>query len=251
MGQHFLKDDNIARKIANSLQLTGAFDYVLEVGGGTGALTKHLADNKNYSLYVIDIDSESVEYLKETFSLPPEHLLHADILKTDLSALFRKPFAVIGNFPYNISSQILFKILEHRDLIPEAVGMFQKEVAERIAAKHGNKTYGILSVLVQAFYKVEYLFSVSPSVFQPPPKVTSAVIRLTRLEQMLHPGDVKLLFEVVKTAFNQRRKTLRNSLKKITGSQPFENPYADKRAEQLSVSDFMLLAQLIKKSRNK
>ncbi len=243
LGQHFLKDENIARKIVNALHCN---ERVLEIGPGTGILTRHLL-TKTRNLQLIEIDAESVEYLSFSFPELQHNIRHADFLKADLNEIFREEFAVIGNFPYNISSQIFFKIIENRRLIPETVGMIQKEVAERIAAPPGNKTYGILSVLLGAFYDIEILFTVSEKVFVPPPKVKSAVIRLTRKTTFQLDCDETLFFNVVKTAFNQRRKTMRNSLKMFwqnkLNAQDF--PVFSKRPEQLGWKEFVELAKLL------
>lgn len=245
LGQHFLKDENIAKKIADTLSLKG-YKNILEIGPGMGILTKYLLD-KDVTTYVIEIDSESVEYLKANYLNLAPRIIEKDFLKYDLNEVFKgEPLAIIGNFPYNISSQILFKTLELRTQIPEFSGMFQKEVAQRICQKEGNKTYGILSVLTQAFYDAEYLFTVSPGVFNPPPKVDSGVLRLTRKENFTLPCDEKLFFKVVKTAFQQRRKTLRNSLKTFNLSDNLKaNVIFDKRPEQLSVEAFIELTTLI------
>ena len=214
LGQHFLTDQNIARDIVDSLSLEG-YKKVLEVGPGMGVLTKFLLE-KDVETYVAEIDNESIDYLKKHYPKLEEQHFVGDFLKTDIPIVFGgEELAVIGNFPYNISTQIVFKTLELRDQIPEFSGMFQKEVAERICSKKGSKVYGILSVLAQAFYDVEYLFTVPPTVFNPPPKVDSGVMRMTRKENYELPCDEKLLFKVVKTAFQQRRKTLRNSLKTL------------------------------------
>jgi 16S rRNA (adenine1518-N6/adenine1519-N6)-dimethyltransferase len=234
LGQHFLKDESIAEDIAKALP-TG-ISSVLEIGPGMGVLTKYLHKNPEFSFKVVEIDAESVAYLHEKY--PELTVISDDFLKMNLSNLFDGNFAVIGNFPYNISSQILFKVLEHRNAVPCVVGMFQKEVAERIAAKSGNKTYGILSVLLQAFYDIEYLFTVHEHVFSPPPKVKSAVIRLTRNSRQHLNCDEKQFFTVVKTAFNQRRKTLRNALSGLFDKTLLSHPIFDKRAEQLAVEDF-------------
>lgn len=243
LGQHFLNDENIARKIADSLSLKG-YEKVLEIGPGMGVLTKYLLE-KSIDTYVIEIDTESVEYLQSHYLKLSNRIISKDFLKYDLSEVFRKePFAIIGNFPYNISSQIVFKMLEMRDQVPEFSGMFQKEVAERICEKKGSKTYGILSVLVQAFYEAEYLFTVSENVFTPPPKVKSGVLKLTRKENFKLDCDEKLFFTVVKTAFNQRRKTLRNSLKSIgIPENKKEDKIFDLRPEQLSVEDFIKITK--------
>ena len=245
LGQHFLKDESIARKIADSLTENG-YDTVLEIGPGMGVLTKYLLQ-KSYTTHVIEIDAESVEYLENTYLNLAPRILSKDFLKINISDYFgNKPLAIIGNFPYNISSQIVFKTLENRDQIPEFSGMFQKEVAERIAEKEGSKKYGILSVLVQAFYDVEYLFTVPPSVFNPPPKVDSGVIRMIRKENFTLPVNEKLFYRVVKTAFNQRRKMLRSSLKSMHLSDKLrEDSIFAKRPEQLSVTAFINLTSLI------
>jgi len=246
LGQHFLKDENIAKKIADSLTLNG-YKSILEIGPGMGVLTKYLLNKKEQTTYVIEIDEESVEYLRANYLNLTPRIIEKDFLKYDLKEVFKDdPFAVIGNFPYNISSQILFKTIEMREQIPEFCGMFQKEVAQRICEKEGNKTYGILSVLTQAFYNAEYLFTVSPQVFNPPPKVDSGVLRLTRKENFSLPCNEKLFFRVVKTGFQQRRKTLRNSLKTLNLSDNLrEDVIFDKRPEQLSVEEFIKLTSLI------
>lgn len=240
LGQHFLKDENIARKIAGSLS-GEQYQHVLEVGPGTGALTKWLAKDNRLQLSAIERDRASIAYLQQHF--PQLHLIEGDFLATDLHSLFHNPFAIIGNFPYNISSQILFKIVEHRDEVPEVVGMLQKEVAERLAAKPGSKTYGILSVLMQAWYNVELLFKVKPGVFHPPPKVESAVIRMKRNPVKQLECNEKLFIRVVKTAFNQRRKMLRNSLAPL--GELLNDPILSKRPEQLSIQDFVQLTNQI------
>lgn len=245
LGQHFLKDQNIAIKISNTLTLKG-YTNILEIGPGMGMLTKYLL-KKDCTTYVIEIDPESVAYLKANYLDLAPRIIEHDFLKYDLSRVFNhKPFAVIGNFPYNISSQIVFKTLELRAQIPELSGMFQKEVAMRICEKEGSKTYGILSVLTQAFYNAEYLFTVPSSVFNPPPKVQSGVLRLTRKEQFCLSCDEKFFFKVVRTAFQQRRKTLRNSLKTLNLSPILrEDIIFDKRPEQLGVKQFINLTSLI------
>lgn len=247
LGQHFLRDENIAQKIANTLTQKG-YDTVLEIGPGMGVLTKYLL-KKNYKTHVIEIDTESVAYLQNHFLNLQGRILSKNFLKFDFVTHFsQKQIAVIGNFPYNISSQIIFKVLENKNFVPELSGMFQKEVAQRIAEKPGSKAYGILSVLTQAFYKVEYLFTVPPTVFLPPPKVDSGVIRLIRKENYQLPVSESLFFNVVKTAFNQRRKTLRNSLKTFQLSDNLkEDDIFAKRPEQLSVSEFMNLTLKIEK----
>ena len=240
LGQHFLKDENIARQIADSL--TATTPHVLEIGPGMGVLTKYLYNKEGLDFHAIEIDRESVAYLHEHY--PTLHVIEGDFLALDLSTLFSEPFAVIGNFPYNISSQILFKVFDNRNCIPEVVGMFQKEVAERVAAKPGSKTYGILSVLLSAFYNIEYLFTVHENVFNPPPKVKSAVIRLRRNGLTSLECDETLFVKVVKIGFNQRRKTLRNALKQL--SLPLDAvpvQLLSLRAEQLSVNDFITLTK--------
>ena len=234
LGQHFLKDETIAEHIANALPAETV--HVLEVGPGMGVLTKYLLQNPKFLLKVVEIDAESVTYLHQKY--PELTVLADDFLTMNLDHLFDGRFAVIGNFPYNISSQILFRVLDYRNAVPCLVGMFQKEVAERLAAKSGNKTYGILSVLLQAFYDIEYLFTVHEHVFSPPPKVKSAVIRLTRNSRERLNCDEKQFFTIVKTAFNQRRKTLRNALSVIVDKSRLADPFFDKRAEQLTVEDF-------------
>ncbi|WP_224484010.1 16S rRNA (adenine(1518)-N(6)/adenine(1519)-N(6))-dimethyltransferase RsmA [Robertkochia aurantiaca] len=250
LGQHFLRDERIAERIGNTLTLAD-YKQVMEVGPGMGVLTKYLLQ-KPLSVYAIDLDTESVAYLQQTFpseqGLSEEqkqrfHIIEADFLKLDPAAIVAPGnFAITGNFPYNISSQIVFKALEWRERVPEFTGMFQKEVAQRICEKPGSKTYGILSVLVQAFYEAEYLFTVPPGVFNPPPKVDSGVLRLIRRKDHHLDCDEKLFFRVVKTAFQQRRKTLRNSLKSFNLSDNLkEDTIFDRRPEQLSTEDFIAL----------
>ena len=243
LGQHFLTDQSVAQAIVASLQSRGP---VLEVGPGTGVLTKYLLQDPDIELKVVELDSESVRYLLEHYPKLAPSLYEADFLKLDLKKLFPGHFAVIGNFPYNISSQIFFKVLDYREQVPEVVCMIQKEVAERMAAGPGSKTYGILSVLMQAWYDIEYLFTVGEGAFLPPPKVKSAVIRLTRNDRSSLPCDEDLFKRVVKTTFNQRRKTIRNSLKPILATLPKLPdfiPYLDARPEQLSVEEFVELTQ--------
>ena len=245
LGQHFLNDESIAEKIADTLSLKG-YKQVLEIGPGMGVLTKYII-KKPVTTHVIEIDQESVEYLQANFLNLAPRIIKEDVLKYDFSDSFGSDsFAIIGNFPYNISTQIVFKTLENRHQIPEFSGMFQKEVAQRICQKEGSKVYGILSVLVQAFYEAEYLFTVPPSVFIPPPKVESGVLRLTRKVDYSLPCDEKLFFKVVKSAFQQRRKTLRNSLKTYNLSDNLKaNTIFDKRPEQLSVEAFIKLTTAI------
>jgi len=236
LGQHFLTDQNVARKIVDSLG--SDVPDVLEIGPGMGVLTQYLLNRPEINLYVIEIDRDSVAYLQQNFP-QLKHIWSEDFLKSNIAEKFESNFSIIGNFPYNISSQIFFKVLALRNRVPEVVGMVQKEVAERIASKHGNKTYGILSVILQAFFEIEYLFTVSEHVFLPPPKVKSAVIRLKRNGVNNLPCSEILFFQVVKSAFNHRRKMLRNSLKEICENVP--DKFAEKRPEQLSVNDFIEL----------
>lgn len=254
LGQHFLTDERIAENIANALTEEG-YHHVLEIGPGMGVLTKYLL-KKKVKTTVLELDKESVDYLKDVFPIEQLHLnttkenfeiIEGDFLKKEIQQLFnQEQVAIIGNFPYNISSQIVFKAIENRGYVPEFAGMFQKEVAKRIAEKEGSKVYGILSVLTQAFYDVEYLFTVPPSVFNPPPRVDSGVIRLIRKKDYSLPVDEKLFFRVVKTAFNQRRKMLRSSLKSFKLSDSLkEDPIFARRPEQLSVQEFILLTEKI------
>jgi len=245
LGQHFLNDEVIAKDIVLALQNTVNYKNVLEVGPGMGVLTNYLLEQPDYTTTVVELDKESIAYLTKNYgSTLNGRIIQDDFLRLDLSKLFDSPFAIIGNFPYNISSQIVFHILEHRDAIPFMVGMFQKEVAERIGAKHGGKEYGIMSVITQAFYNVEYLFTVHEYVFTPPPKVKSGVIRLTRKEGELG-CDESMLRKVVKTAFNQRRKKLRNAISTFGLNDEELGFFASKRAEELSVDQFIELTNLI------
>ena len=250
LGQHFLKDENIAYKIAESLSTD--VGNVLEIGPGMGVLTKYILNQKRPNFWVIEIDEESVEYLGKHYPELRNHIFYGDFLKLDLSLLFSSDsFSVIGNFPYNISSQILFKIFENRNQIPEVVGMFQKEVAERVAAKSGSKIYGILSVLLSVYYDIEYLFTVNENVFNPPPKVKSAVIRLKRNNVETLECDEKLLVRVVKAGFNQRRKTLRNALKSLNYNlDSVPDKFLKARAEQLSSDEFIELTKILENSQN-
>lgn len=249
LGQHFLKDLQVAQDIADTVDTCPDIP-ILEVGPGMGVLTQFLIP-KGRPLKVVELDFESVAYLKENFVQLGDNIIEQDFLKMDLNSLFDgKPFVLTGNYPYNISSQIFFKMLEYKDLIPCCTGMIQKEVAERIAAKPGNKTYGILSVLIQAWYRVEYLFTVHEHVFNPPPKVKSAVIRMTRNETQDLGCNEKLFKQIVKTTFNQRRKTLRNSISPILNkNSPLSaDPLFNKRPEQLSVEDFIELTNRVEKA---
>jgi 16S rRNA (adenine1518-N6/adenine1519-N6)-dimethyltransferase len=246
LGQHFLKDLNIANRIVESLELpAGTTSHVLEIGPGTGVLTRILLRRTDLELQVVEIDFESVAFIKREFPGLSEKIFEEDFLKMDMSKA-ATPLHIIGNFPYNISSQIFFKVLDHRNLVDQVVCMLQKEVADRICSKHGSKVYGILSVLLQAFYTVEYLFKVSPGVFHPPPKVMSAVIRLKRNATQSLGCDEKLFQHVVKQAFQKRRKTLRNALKHLNLPGPVNAlDLMEKRPEQLSVEDFIFLTRSI------
>lgn len=245
LGQHFLVDLNIAQKIVNALPQDNL--TILEIGPGTGVLTQYLIEKENFTAF--DIDIESVDFLKEKYPQHAHKIHFQDFLVADLVPFASKGnFKVIGNFPYNISTQIMFKVLEHRADVSALVGMFQKEVAVRIAEKPGTKAYGILSVMLQAFYKIEYLFTVSEHVFNPPPKVKSAVIRLTRNTTDKLNCNEDLFFKVVKASFNQRRKTVRNSVKVLSGNALVESIYLDKRAEQLSVAEFVELTNSIERA---
>ena len=280
LGQHFLTDETIARRIVESIAALGnqpcdttqtvkqsnsqAVSNVLEIGPGMGVLTKYMVDDKRLNLKSVEIDSESVAYLRSHY--PTLQIIEGDFLRLDLSQIFAQSisqaqilkqsdnhtikqsntFTLIGNFPYNISSQILFKVYDNRDIVPEVVGMFQKEVAERIVSPPGNKSYGILSVLLSAYYDMEYLFTVHESVFNPPPKVKSAVIRLRRNGRTTLDCDEELFKKVVKAGFNLRRKTLRNALKSIAVNyDQVPSEFLDKRAEQLSCHDFECITNLI------
>jgi 16S rRNA (adenine1518-N6/adenine1519-N6)-dimethyltransferase len=252
LGQHFLTDKNIAHKIVKALQTKeGAVLNVLEVGPGMGVLTDFMVTDQAISLSVIDIDTESIAYLEKKYPLLGDRIISGDFLNLAFEKLVEpgKDFAIIGNFPYNISSQILFKVLDNKENVSQVVGMFQKEVAERIVAKAGTKAYGILSVLMQADYEIDYLFTVNPGVFNPPPKVKSAVISALRNTTNVYDGANENLFrEIVKAAFNQRRKTLRNALRKYLTPAIQDEKMFDLRAERLSVNDFVWLTKLISKA---
>lgn len=246
LGQHFLTDKNICKKIADGLLVNNKYKKVLEIGPGTGALTEFLLVRDEFETSVMDIDKESIAYLETNITELSGRIHDQDFLKWDPTSIYgSESFAVAGNFPYNISSQILFKILDHKDQIPEVVGMFQKEVAERVAEGPGSKAYGIISVLLQTFYDIEYLFTVSEHVFNPPPKVKSGVIRLIRNERNEIGCEYKFFVKVIKLAFNQRRKTLRNSLKQVLNESNMDksDEIFNKRPEQLSVEDFIKLAE--------
>lgn len=249
LGQHFLKDKSICERIANLYGSQEIAPRVVEIGPGMGALTEYLLKRPELDTWCMEVDDESVLYLDEHFPALKGKVIFGDFLREDLTKIMDgKKIGIIGNFPYNISSQILFKCLEYRNEIPEIVGMFQKEVAQRVAEKPGSKTYGILSVLLQAFYEIEYCFTVDEHVFNPPPKVKSAVIRCVRNNRENLGCDEKLFIQVVKTAFNQRRKTMRNALKPII--QQTELPFLDLRAERLSVDDFIELTKQISAAKN-
>ncbi|HVI46237.1 MAG TPA: 16S rRNA (adenine(1518)-N(6)/adenine(1519)-N(6))-dimethyltransferase RsmA [Chitinophaga sp.] len=239
LGQHFLTDENMCRKIVESLPVVQG-QQVLEVGPGGGAITKYLLQLPDIHFKAIELDTEKVQYLEKTYPDIRGKLINVSIL--DTVPPFEGEFRIIGNFPYNISTQIMFKVLEWRSHVDVVVGMFQKEVAQRIASGHGNKDYGILSVLMQAFYKIEYLFEVHENCFNPPPKVKSAVIRLTRLETPAAIASERKFFVLVKTAFNQRRKQLRNPLKAFFDKEFLKDPIFSKRAEELTVADFAALS---------
>ena len=239
LGQHFLKDENICRRIVEELKKC-SFTNLLEVGPGGGALTKYLIQLPDINFKAVELDDEKVVYLKKIYPILEDKIIHQSFL--EIEKPFEETFTVVGNFPYNISTQILFKILEWEDAVPCVVGMFQKEVALRVAAKEGNKVYGVTSVLVQAFYDVEYLFDVSENSFNPPPKVMSGVIRLTPRKEKLEIKSRRWFFNLVKTAFNQRRKTLRNACKGLFSPETLEDEIFNKRAEQLNIQDFALLS---------
>ncbi len=243
LGQHFLTDQSIAKSIVN--QLSNNLDTVIEVGAGTGVLTQYMVKDLAEKFYVIEIDTESIDYLKNAFPTLGNHLVHADFLKADLKQYGDNNMGIIGNFPYNISSQIFFKVLKNKDRVVEVVGMVQKEMAERMSAPEGSKTYGILSVLLQAWYDIEYLFTVNENVFNPPPKVKSAVIRMRRNATTDLGCDEKLFTAIVKQAFNQRRKTMRNSIRSLINPSIINEEVFNKRPEQLSVKEFIDLTNLI------
>ena len=239
LGQHFLRDEQMSRKIVQSLPVVPG-QQVLEVGPGAGAITKYLLEIPDITFKAVELDTEKVQYLEQTYPLIKGKIINQSFL--EMQPPFEGPFSIIGNFPYNISTQIMFRVLDWKDQVPQVVGMFQKEVAQRIAAGHGNKDYGILSVLIQAWYKVEYLFEVHEQCFNPPPKVKSAVIRITRLQQDYDIANERKFFNLVKTAFNQRRKQLRNPLKGLFDKTHLQDSIFSKRAEELSVADFVALS---------
>ena len=245
-GQHFLKNESIAERIAGSLQLAGEVGRVLEIGPGTGMLTKYLLARPEFQTFAVEADHDMVDYLRAHYPELGDRLIFKDFLAFDPQTVFGDtPFCLIGNFPYNISTQILFKMLDYRAQIPEMVGMFQREVAERVVSKPGSKVYGITSVLLQAIYKTEYLFTVERGSFNPPPQVQSAVIRLTRKEQFELDCNESIFRQIVKTAFNQRRKMLRNTLKPFfPQEQLMSDPFFEKRPETLGWEEYVRLAKL-------
>jgi len=243
LGQHFLKDENISKKIIAALQEL-PFKQLLEVGPGGGALTKYLLQIPDIEFKAVELDEEKINYLKEKYPALQDKIIHKSIL--DIDPPFTSPFSIVGNFPYNISSQIVFKVIEWKNSVEAMIGMFQKEVAQRIVAKPGSKIYGVTSVLTQAFFKTEYLFEVSEQAFNPPPKVKSAVIRLTPNKEVPSMASEEKLFQLVKTAFNQRRKTLRNATKSLFDDVSLSDAIFDKRAEQLSSHEFAALTYKMK-----
>ena len=244
LGQHFLWDKNIAQKIVDSFKPAPS-DRVLEIGPGKGILTSYLLEYFDDRLYAVEIDKESASYLLKEYPELEKYLIEKDFLKLDLDAYFKRDVSIIGNFPYNISSQIFFKILENRNKVPFVVGMVQKEVADRLVASPGTKTYGILSVLLQAYYEIDIIFQVGPKSFSPPPKVNSAVIRFKRNEVQSLVCDEKMFFSIVKQSFNQRRKIIRNSLKSFLLNLNAKDERFQKRPEQLSVHDFVELTKIV------
>lgn len=252
LGQHFLTDENTCKKIVDQFQGYKNTGNVLEIGPGMGAITKYFLDIEGINLHVMEVDRDSVAYLGNAYPQLQGKIHSSDFLKTDLSPFFNgEPFAVVGNFPYNISSQILFHCIDHRNQVPEIMGMFQKEVAQRVAEPPGSKQYGILSVLMQTYYDIEYCFTVHENVFNPPPKVKSGVIRCLRNDRTALAVDEKLYKRVVKSTFNQRRKTVRNGLKSVLDVKKLpEHPFLKQRAETLSVDDFIELTQLVQDSMN-
>lgn len=249
-GQHFLTNEEFAQQIADALILTDQYDSVLEIGPGKGMLTKYLID-QSYHLKVVEADKDMVSYLEEHYPTLSKDIISANFLSLRPDEYFDAPFAMIGNYPYNISSQILMKAVDYRHLVPELVGMFQKEVAERVAAGPGSKIYGVIGILVQAFYKTTYLFTVGKEHFNPPPKVESAVIRLERRETPLVTDELWPVFrQVVKITFGQRRKMLRNTLKPLLSPEELLDPYYQSRPEQISVVDFVTIAQKVKAFRD-
>ncbi len=251
-GQHFLNNELIAKQIVEALQLPASCKQVLEIGPGMGVLTKHFIENKNVDFYVSEIDFESIKYIQTHFPSIKEKIIEGDFLQMDIAKQFNGPVSIIGNFPYNISSQILFKVLEFKNQVPLVVGMFQKEVAVRLTSQPGNRDYGILSVLMQAWYDLEYLFTVSEHEFIPPPKVKSAVIRVVRKQNNSIGCDESDFKRIVKQAFNQRRKILRNALRSLVPADRLnELPFLDLRAERLSWQQFVELTNAVNLINNK
>ncbi len=244
LGQHFLNDEGIARNIVEALLEKDKRTPILEIGPGTGVLTKYLIQS-GIEFLAWDVDRDSIPYLKTTYPAQEKRFVLKDFLENDPGEDFSGAYNILGNFPYNISSQIMFKVLEQRHRIPFVVGMFQKEVAERLAEQPGSKTYGILSVLLQAYYDIEYLFTVNENVFSPPPKVKSAVIRLSRNSRTNLGCDEELFKKIIKGTFNQRRKTIRNSIRSVTGTLVLDHPLLEKRPEQLSVEQFVELTRMV------
>lgn len=245
LGQHFLHDKEICKMVSDSLTFFGDYKDLIEIGPGTGALTEFLCEHKNVNLHLMDVDDESIRFLQENYKDKVKSILHEDFLNYPLDKIVAEgKIGIVGNFPYNISSQILFRVLDHKDRIPEVVGMFQKEVAVRIAEGPGSKDYGIISVLLQAYYDIEYLFTVDEQVFTPPPKVKSGVIRLIRNKVQQLDCDEVLFKKVVKTCFNQRRKMIRNSIRTLNPNAA-DHPYFTRRPEQLSVAEFIELTKWV------
>lgn len=250
LGQHFLTDPNTCQKIADEIHVSQSVSRVLEIGPGTGALTSFLLQKSGIKLKVMEVDRDSIDYLNNNFNDLKGRILNQDFLKVDLNEVFGgKPFIVAGNFPYNISSQILFHCIKHSQLVPQITGMFQKELAERAAEKPGSKKYGVLSVLLQAFYDIEYCFTVGRGVFNPPPKVDSGVIRCIRHDRPLNCNPI-LFKRIVKATFNVRRKTIRNGLKPILEGKQMDHPFLDLRPERLSVNDFVELTNKVEQLLN-
>jgi 16S rRNA (adenine1518-N6/adenine1519-N6)-dimethyltransferase len=247
LGQHFLKEPSICQKIVEALNPENNYKTIIEVGPGMGALTQFLLQSEQFTTFVSEIDTESVAYLKKNYPSLSNRIFEEDFLKMDLSKIDAESIAVVGNFPYNISTQILLKVVDNKNLVPEMVGMFQKEVAERVACPEGSKTYGITSVLTQLWYNVSYLFTVKEGSFIPPPKVKSGVIKLSRNQRVSLPVEEKFLYQIIKQSFNQRRKTLRNSLKSfLTNPELAQQEVFNLRPEQVSPEGFINLAVLIK-----
>lgn len=249
LGQHFLKDEDMLQKISNAIGDVSGFATLLEIGPGMGALTKYLVQKKHPNFYVVELDDRWAAYIRQTFSALKDKVIHQDFLQADLQDLFQYPTHVVGNFPYNISSQIVFKVIDYRDKVTDLTGMFQKEMAMRIAAKPGSKDYGVISVLTQAYFDCTYLFDIPPACFDPPPKVMSGIIHIKRKESQNLGCDEKLFKQLVKQAFNQRRKTLRNSLSGLLKKESMVDEYFTQRPERLSVQDFVMLTNKVENER--